>query len=185
VEVVVEDVPVADAGPDQYIMQGASAYLGGFRSTSSDPMTFEWDADTTYTKSIIYQSLSDVIVNPDSAVTTFYLTVSSPSGRCYTTDSVEVHVELVIRAWNSLSPNQDGHYDAWIIENLENYPDALVEVYNRWGNLVWQSKGYKIPWHGENFRNNQPLPIATYYYIIYPNGVEVNAPITGDVTIVK
>jgi len=185
VEVVVESVPVAEAGPDKYILQGESAYLSGLGSSSKDPMTYKWWSDT-YPKNVYeYNNMSDVLVYPDSVSTRFFLTVSSPSGKCLSTDSVDVHVELVVRAWNSLSPNGDGMYDTWIVENLESYPNALIEIYNRWGSLVWKATGYMQPWHGENFRNNEPLPVATYYYIIYPNGTRVNAPIAGAVTIVK
>jgi gliding motility-associated-like protein len=182
--VEVEKVPVAEAGTDKAVKAGEAVMLSG--SGSRDAYGYHWSSPT-YSSGAFDPNPDrmEVMIRPDSSVTLFYLTVSSLSGRCSSTDSLIVRAEIPIKVWNSLSPNGDRQYDDWIIENIENFPNALVEVYNRWGNLVWQSKGYKTPWHGENFRNNEPLPIATYYYIIYPNGQAVTDPITGDVTIVK
>jgi gliding motility-associated-like protein len=82
---------------------------------------------------------------------------------------------------NAFSPNGDGINDTWRIKYLESYPGATVEVYNRYGQIVYHSLGYSVDWDGTY--NGRPLPVATYYYIINPrNGREV---ITGSVTILK
>ncbi|MGV3539150.1 MAG: gliding motility-associated C-terminal domain-containing protein, partial [Rufibacter sp.] len=64
---------------------------------------------------------------------------------------------------------------------LKNYPNCKVEVFNRWGNKVFESKGYENPWDGRF--NGQTLPAATYYYIIRLNDQET--PLSGNVTIIK
>jgi len=54
-----------------------------------------------------------------------------------------------------------------------------VSVFNRYGQLLFNSVGYQEPWNGRY--NNAPLPVADYYYVIeFSNG---NEPITGTVTI--
>jgi gliding motility-associated-like protein len=54
-------------------------------------------------------------------------------------------------------------------------------VFNRYGQPVYHSIGYSIPWDGTY--KGQPLPVATYYYIINPkNG---RAAINGSVTILR
>ncbi|MGC9472210.1 MAG: gliding motility-associated C-terminal domain-containing protein, partial [Bacteroidales bacterium] len=64
----------------------------------------------------------------------------------------------------------------------ELYPDAIVEVYDRWGRLVFRSeRGYPVPWDG-TYRGT-PLPMDSYHYVInLHNGTPA---ITGNVTIVK
>jgi gliding motility-associated-like protein len=82
---------------------------------------------------------------------------------------------------NVFSPNGDGINDSWEVTNLIDYPGALVEVYNRYGQQVFYSSGYTQPWDGK--LKSSPLPVGTYYYVItLKNGFK---PITGSVTIVR
>ncbi|MEA3497406.1 MAG: gliding motility-associated C-terminal domain-containing protein, partial [Bacteroidota bacterium] len=82
---------------------------------------------------------------------------------------------------SSFTPNGDGTNDTWILRNVDLYPTAVIKVFNRWGNEIYQSNGYKIPWDG-NFKGKK-LPSGTYFYVIELNNGE--KPYTGTVTIVK
>jgi gliding motility-associated-like protein len=62
------------------------------------------------------------------------------------------------------TPNNDGMNDYWYIPDLEQYGKLQVTVYNRFGQTVYQSDGYKNDWDGT--WNGYPLPSASYYYII-------------------
>jgi gliding motility-associated-like protein len=82
---------------------------------------------------------------------------------------------------NTFTPNGDGINDTWVIKSLENYPNCTVAIYNRYGEKLYSSIGYPIPWDGTYKGTN--LPVGTYYYIInLKNGVN---PISGWVAIVK
>ncbi|MEY4905203.1 MAG: hypothetical protein RLZZ292_3018, partial [Bacteroidota bacterium] len=88
---------------------------------------------------------------------------------------------------NVITPNGDGKNDVLYIDliefNPEKYDKAELLVYNRWGEIVYQSKPYKNDWAGTN-KSNQPLPQGTYYYILrlsVQNGVVLD----GEVTILK
>jgi gliding motility-associated-like protein len=83
---------------------------------------------------------------------------------------------------NAFSPNGDGINDVWNLIGKEDYPEIEVTVYNRWGQLIWQSeKGYPVPWNGRS--RNEDLPIDSYHYVIeLHNGMK---PLIGDVTIVR
>ena len=59
---------------------------------------------------------------------------------------------------------------------------ALVSVYNRWGNLVFQQRGYQNNWRGDH--NGTPLPVGTYYYVIDLAAYEREA-VTGSLTIMR
>jgi gliding motility-associated-like protein len=68
-----------------------------------------------------------------------------------------------------ITPNGDGKNDVWIIQNIQQYPEIKVWVYNRWGNLVYQSQPYNNDWNGyytEGGNVNGPLPASTYFYLI-------------------
>jgi len=82
---------------------------------------------------------------------------------------------------NAFSPNGDGINDVWLVRFLQDYPNATVQIVNRYGQVVFFSTGYSQPWDGK-FKG-QPLPVGTYYYLInLRNG---NPTIAGSVTIVK
>lgn len=82
-----------------------------------------------------------------------------------------------------ISPNGDGKNDTWVIENIELYPDATLEVYNRWGNLVYKAAPYLNDWDGRNIGSgtNEYLPSGTYFFVI--DTKVLNQPIKGFVEI--
>jgi gliding motility-associated-like protein len=88
---------------------------------------------------------------------------------------------LVITPPNAFTPNGDGINDLWLISGLSTYPNCMVNVYNRFGEKVYQSKGYSQPWDG--LYNAKNLPLGTYYYTIdLANG---KSKVTGYITIVR
>ncbi|HEX8023409.1 gliding motility-associated C-terminal domain-containing protein [Mucilaginibacter sp.] len=82
---------------------------------------------------------------------------------CTATQTINITSHCTdIRMANTFTPNADGANDAWIIEGLD--ASATVKVYNRYGNIVFNSRGYSEPWGG-TYKGNK-LPTGTYYYII-------------------
>jgi len=111
-----------------------------------------------------------------------YLLTTTGAGGCFDTVGITVHVEKQIEVPNAFSPNGDGINDTWHITNIESYPNCVVKVFNRYGQLVFSSTGYNKPWDGTD--NNKPLPVATYYYIIETKSVLFPGK-TGSVTILR
>jgi gliding motility-associated-like protein len=81
----------------------------------------------------------------------------------------------------AFTPNGDGINDTWKIKYLDLYPNCTVEIYNRYGEHVYSSIGYGMPWDGTY--KGAALPTSTYYYIInLKNGNEV---LSGFVAIIR
>ena len=80
-----------------------------------------------------------------------------------------------------VTPNGDGKNDTWIINYKSSYPRVKVQIYNRWGNLVYESQPYDDDWDGtssvQNILGNKELPTGTYFYIIdkQSNGEDVES----------
>jgi len=83
---------------------------------------------------------------------------------------------------NTFTPNGDGINDVWNIKLLDEFPQCLVSVFDRYGSLVYQSRGYSKPWDGT--RNGQQLPVGTYYYIINPQNPGMEQ-LAGPITILR
>ena len=78
---------------------------------------------------------------------------------------VEINVVCnEIRPLTGMSPNGDGLNDTWIIDGLEDFPDHVIRLYNRWGTGVLEAKNYKNDWGGT--WNGALLPDGTYFYLI-------------------
>ncbi|WP_187262224.1 gliding motility-associated C-terminal domain-containing protein [Pontibacter beigongshangensis] len=163
----------ASAGDDVTIIQGRPAELRG--SGAGNNGTYLWEP----AEGLSNPAVRNPVARPQET-TTYTLTITTELG-CVDTDTVTVTVIPAIKAPNAFSPNRDGVNEVWEIENISNYPDARVEIFNRWGNKIFTSTGYGIPWDGTY--NGSDLPVATYYYIIYLNSIE--RPISGNVTIIR
>ncbi|WP_185152666.1 Ig-like domain-containing protein [Fulvivirga aurantia] len=67
----------------------------------------------------------------------------------------------------ALTPDGNGDNDIFFIENIESYPDNVVQVFDRWGGVVYETTGYNNDtnnWTGTN--STKETPAGTYYYIV-------------------
>ena len=83
---------------------------------------------------------------------------------------------------NAFTPNGDGINETWLIAVLDNKPEALVQVYDRTGRLLFESQGPYTAWDGRDLEGN-PLPMGSYFYLIRVNPGD--RPVTGTVTIIR
>jgi gliding motility-associated-like protein len=82
--------------------------------------------------------------------------------------------------YNAVSANGDGSNDAFFIEGLRDvFVNFNLEIYNRWGKLVWTGNNSKADWDGTvpNAIGGEKAPEGTYYYVLnlndpdYPNAL--------------
>jgi gliding motility-associated-like protein len=71
---------------------------------------------------------------------------------------------MSVIANNTISPNNDGKNDTWVIENLIDFPINEVMVFDRAGRVVFQTKNYQNDWNGQF--NGSPLAEDTYYFVL-------------------
>ncbi|MFK7783041.1 gliding motility-associated C-terminal domain-containing protein [Psychroserpens sp.] len=78
---------------------------------------------------------------------------------------------ICLTIYNEFSPNGDGANETFIIDCIETFPNNKLEIYNRWGNIVYTKKGYRNDWNGTSngravLNESDQLPVGTYYYVI-------------------
>ncbi len=104
---------------------------------------------------------------------------------CADTFSVIVWASEVIIP-TAFTPNNDGDNDVWELVNLDaHFPKNKVKVFNRWGNLLYESQEGNYannPWNGTY--NGEPVPVGSYYFIIetHTKGVD---DFKGIVTVIR
>ena len=168
--------PVVDAGADASIIGGTSALLGG-NPTGPAGATYIWNPSIDLNDA----SSSNPTATP-LVTTTYTVTVTSAQG-CVSSDEIIITIASDITFTNGISPNGDGLNEEWIIDNIHLFPNSVVEVYNRWGELLFQSVGYAETWKGTY--KGKLLPVGTYYYIINLNNPLFPNAYTGPITILR
>lgn len=177
VEVTVFILPEVDAGEDQFIFVGENAELIGSSSIGSSL----WTPNLSLGDATSIQTLA-------SPTEETVYTLTSTNGPCTSFDDMTVFVQHPVLVPSAFTPNGDGTNEAWNIGGIETYPNAVVLIFNRWGNEVFKSSGYNEPWDGRS-KNGKPLPVGTYYYLIDLNAEVLTngqkASFEGTVTIVR
>ncbi len=181
-KVTVYSLPIVDLGPDTILCGNDVVRLDAYNSNNISPI-YKWN---------VLDFKGFEITDPDVEVSKpgkYFVTVTDAFG-CVNSDTINinecpVHFDKT-KISTIITPNNDGKNDTWKIEGLsENYPDVIIEIYDRWGRLVYRSeKGYPEPWNGKDKVTNKDLPMANYFYIIYLNKKGAGV-ITGTVCITK
>ena len=102
------------------------------------------------------------------------------SGGCVVVDQVRI---IVVRLTipTGFSPNLDNINDAFVIPELDTLRGALT-VWNRWGDVVYETKEYKNDWAGtcesDFCFGDGNLPEGTYFYSIDVFGILFKGYIT-------
>lgn len=172
--IVVHPYPVLELGPNVVVLEGGTKAL-------KPEFVYGTNLNYQWTPPLYLNSDIDSIPKTTPLGDITYRLNLTGIGGCMVTDTIFVKLLLAPIIPNAFSPNGDGIHDRWRIQYLESYPGATVDVYDRYGMLVFSSIEYAVDWDGT--RNGKSLPIGTYYYIINPkNGRKI---ITGSVTIIK
>ena len=112
----------------------------------------------------------------------FYVTVCDdgvPNACTKVEVGIKVSFDLRLDIYKAFSPNNDNINDVWVIENIENYPDNHVMIYDRLGGVIYSAKGYNnvdIVWDGHSNQSGQDImPSGTYFYKI-DLGSDISTP---------
>lgn len=173
IEVVINEIPVVDAGEDLVVLEGGQAI---FKSTAfGDNLSYKWSPSTGLDR--------DDVLNPTVFPledTKYTLKVISGKG-CISQDEVFVKVLKNLDIPNTFSPNGDGVNDTWNIKYIDSYPTAKIEVFDRNGQKVFSSIGYSKAFDGKF--QGKDLPLGTYFYVISLHTRKT--PITGSLLIIR
>jgi gliding motility-associated-like protein len=125
--------------------------------------------------------------------TTNYLATATPkeifirveNENCFAITSFLLNVKnCPPTVYNYISPNNDNYNETFFIKGLRDiFINFELEVYNRWGRLVWQGNNQTNDWDGfstKGFKlDNELSPKGTYYYLLFLNDPDYPQPLTG------
>lgn len=174
--IVVFVTPYADAGLDHSIMIDESVDIGG-NPSGPGGSTFAWEPSTTLNDS----TLGNPTATPTE--TTQYILYVEDFNGCTSTDSTIVTIKPRFTPNDGFTPNGDGINDVWTIGDLSDFPNVEVNIFNRWGEQLFTSRGYTEPWDG--MYNGKGVPVGTYYYVIDLKDEKYPDAFTGPLTIMR
>lgn len=126
-------------------------------------------------------STNDTIKDLNSGI---YTVTISDDHNCPYIQTFEIlpNSEQCWEIWTSFSPNGDGINDEWNIRFSRLYPDMLVQIFNRWGGIVYESVGEYKPWDGKG-PGGKLVPPETYYFVVDLRDDKTKR-VTGTVTVI-
>jgi gliding motility-associated-like protein len=172
-DINVVKTPVVSAGPDKVIAGAGSVLLNG--TISGQGIVYNW----TPVEFISSATSLNPMVSPATDMV-YRLTAVSPEG-CISFDEVKVTKIDKIYVPTAFTPNNDGKNDIWEIPGLKYFTNCKVQVFNRWGQLVFHSEGYKQPWNGKT----KDADNATTVFVWVIDLKDGKKPLTGTVTVIK
>ncbi len=167
---------MVDAGPDIFKRASDSKII----LASSNNTT---GYDYLWTPAISLSATNILTPITNSPVDILYrVTATDRVSGCVATDSMNVKIITTIYVPNAFSPNGDGLNETWGIPALAGYPNAVVTIFNRYSQKIFESKGYAKPWDGTY--KGKAQPIGAYVYVINPGEPDMK-PIKGTVLIIR
>ena len=146
-------------------------HLSTFYSSEADALNF--------TNQIIFLNNFEALQTPK----TIWVRIEDHLNGCFSLTSFKLltkNCPPII--YNAVSPDNDRLNDFFFIDGLRDiFLNFNLEVYNRWGRLIWTGNNNKPDWNGysENTMGNNEAPSGTYYYILYLNDPDYPKPING------
>jgi gliding motility-associated-like protein len=174
-QIVINPLPSINAGPDITLSPGSTLTINA-SITNPSVHSFLWTPATGLSNTTILNPITSALVN-----TTYTITALNSTTKCISKDSMEVKTLLPLFIPNTFTPNGDNVNDRWIIPAMAFYPNAVVTVYNRFGEKIFETKNYASnPWDGRYKQIAQPQ--GSYVYYIYFSADKIN---TGIINIIK
>lgn len=107
----------------------------------------------------------------------YYASVVDSRTNCESLKKSAILVSIVacsLTVYNSISLNNNNLNDHFVIKNIDFFPNNSVEIYNRFGQLVFKTSEYGSNGNffygeantGELFQEEKKLPTGSYFYVI-------------------
>lgn len=162
------------ASSDLEICEGDPVVLTVSGTGGSQPYDIQW---TTYAgPDTVPDPYANLNIFTPTASGLFVVTIQEACG-AQASDSIVVTMnDCMVMAPNVFTPGSDGANDMLVFDGLEDYPNSLLLIYNRWGNKIYEDANYQNNWTGDQMSD------GTYYYILTLND---GRTLTGFVTIIN
>ena len=164
------DIMIRDIIDSGYRLKSVTAAMGEFSMVSK-----EWSIPMLRANAFAEVRVTVEVLEGDDYMNMVELVSSDPVDTNAANNEAQITINpICLLVYNEFTPNNDGSNDVFRIDCIENYPNNKLEVYNRYGDLVYETRGYQNDWDGTANKGaiftNKPLPVGTYYYVLKVDG---------------
>jgi gliding motility-associated-like protein/uncharacterized repeat protein (TIGR01451 family) len=170
----ISDVVVTENLPSGYSFITATPSVGSYSS-----VTGIWNIPILNANQSVTLLVTAQVLQTGIYLNTATINTSNPVDIDLDNNEAEVATNpICLIVYNEFSPNNDGSNELFLIDCLEKYPDNKLEVFNRYGALVYSKSKYTNDWDGTSnvsgtVRQDDKLPTGTYYYVLDISSISV------------
>jgi gliding motility-associated-like protein len=128
-----------------------------------EPYNYTW-APTPYANN---DSISFPATDLAPNLTYMSVNVIDACGQNISSGLIPVYNRCPLQVPNVITFNGDNINDEFIIQNIDDYDRVRVQIFNRWGNLVFESENYQNEWKGYD-KSGKALEGGVYTYVVTP-----------------
>lgn len=130
-------------------------------------------------------TFTDTQIPQDNGIFVYYIKAVHDTLNVFSTSNeVTLIQEPSVFTPNSFTPNGDGLNETWspVSSFIKNYN---LKIFNRWGNLIFESNEANRQWDGRY--QGQPAPLGVYFYVVTYTGYPDNSKFykRGSVTLLR
>ena len=165
--------PIADFTANPDFVLNCEGVRVSFTDNSTDALTYSWTFGNGLTSTQPWPVTLYEMFGVSYPVT---LVVTNNFCEDSLTKSINVSPleDYLENAANVFTPNNDGLNDCFNAEKVGDFKDCtFIRIFNRWGNLVWESEDPTECWDGTNWNNDNEVPAGVYIYTIRIKNAEV------------
>jgi large repetitive protein len=156
-----------------------------------EPMAINWLAPTT---PILCEPTSITSSNTPGSLfnvgtTAVVYSAKTPSGKSAfcTFDVTILYEKKKLFVSKLITPDGDGENDEWLIANIEKFRNNKILIFDRWGSVIFEAKGYdneRVVWRGSNL-SGAALPTGTYFYSLIASDGKERHQEAGSIELVR
>ena len=138
-----------------------------FTDTSKNTISYSWDFDhpTSYKRNTsILQNPSHTYGKDKGEYTVSQIVISAEGCKDTFLQNIEVEYITDLKVYNVFTPNSDGPNEVFQMD-IENYDLYNLKIFNRYGELVFESEKPSYAWNGKQDNVGNNLPESTYFYV--------------------
>ncbi|UAB80948.1 gliding motility-associated C-terminal domain-containing protein [Marixanthomonas sp. SCSIO 43207] len=161
------DVQISEDMPSGFELVDFTTSLGTY-----NPVTSIWQIDVLPANVTATLEIRSEVLGEGNHTNVASIVTSTPTDMGVLNNSSEIEIEpLCLIVYNEFSPNGDGVNDQFVISCIENFPNNTLQIFNRYGSLVFKANQYSNEWDGRAnvsgiTNTGDVLPAGTYFYIL-------------------
>jgi gliding motility-associated-like protein/uncharacterized repeat protein (TIGR01451 family) len=165
---VFKDVNISQVLIDGFRYVSSNTSLGSYNESNGI-----WSIPSFGSKEAATLTIKAKVNTTGGYLNTASIISSTPTDADTSNNTAEVLVTpSCLEFYNIITPNEDGANDFFVISCIDNYKDTDLEIFDRYGSIIYKQRNYNNDWDGianqtgKIIKQGQKLPSGTYFFVL-------------------